>query len=258
VQEDGKLIDRLTVQSGDLRARYLQYLLDQNRTDLTGPAVDRLLADRRQADVPLLLTACERLLNDGRGVEAAEIWNALAKPGTAPKENGGENGQMVVNGAFAVSPTSRGLDWRLPSIEGVSVARERDSGGLRVTFSGREPEECDALVQMIPLKDHVPYQLAFVYRTEGIANGAGLFWRVTDAQGVLLAESTSLASPADTEGRMQVYAPPGLVRLALRYRRAPGTTRAEGFLILHNVALRRAAPLSPTAQLLMDGGRVRK
>jgi hypothetical protein len=41
------------------------------------------------------------------------------------------------------------------------------------------------------------------------------------------------------------------VRLALRYRRAPGTTRLEGFLVLGNVALK------PAAQPPIEGSRVR-
>ena len=126
-----------------------------------------------------------------------------------------------------------------------------------MTFSGRQPEECDGLVQMIPLKHDVLYELTFTYRTKGIASGAGLRWRVTGAQGrTIVAESTSLASEVDTEGQLRFNAPlNGLARLALTYHRAPGTTRMEGFVTLRNVALR---PLRPTAQLLTEGGRVRR
>jgi tetratricopeptide (TPR) repeat protein len=242
VEEDGKLIDRLELQNGDLRAAYVSYLLGLNRIDLIGPAVSRLLSDNREADVPLLLTVCEKFLDAGQGEKAAEIWNGLAKSGRVWAA-ADEDGQKVVNSGFAAPPTSRGLDWRLPAVEGISVAREADSGGLRITFSGREPEELDALVQLIPLRNNQSYELKFAYRTEGIASGAGLHWRVVDpSHGAVLAESVSLASETTTEGRLPFDTPPlgSLMRLALSYRRAAGTTRLEGFLILQEVTLRPA------------------
>ena len=109
VEENGKLIDRLEMGNGDQRARYLGYLLDENRIDLTAPAMHRLLADNRETDVPLLLTACERLLDAGQGAMAAEVWNGLAKAGRV-RMFSGENEQAVVNASFALPPSSRGLD----------------------------------------------------------------------------------------------------------------------------------------------------
>jgi tetratricopeptide (TPR) repeat protein len=85
VEEDGKLIDRLEIRNPGVRAGYLSYLLDQNRVDLIAPAVHRLLQENREADVPLLSAACERLLQAGRVPQAAEIWNRLADaPNSSP------------------------------------------------------------------------------------------------------------------------------------------------------------------------------
>lgn len=247
VKEDGNLIDRLELRNGDLRAGYVAYLLSRNRADLLGPSVHRVLDDKREADVPLLLTVCERLLDSQRGEEALEIWNKVANPAA-------EGVRGIVNSAFASAPTSRGLDWRLPSVEGISVARETDSGGLRLTFSGREPETADLLVQLIPLKEKALYELTFVYRTQGIARRAGLLWQVTDrGSGVILAKSEILASEADAEGQLQFPAPAsGVAQLALRYRRTQGTTRLEGFLTLRKVGLR------PVAQVPVKGDLARK
>ena len=60
----------------------------------------------------------------------------------------------------------------------------------------------------------------------------------------------------ETEGEERLsFETPGecsLVRLALRYRRTPGTTRLEGYLVLRNLELK------PSAQLPIEGSRVRK
>ena len=130
VAEDGNLIDRLQIRNPDVRAAYLAYLLGQNRVDLIGPAVHRVLEENREADVPLLLTACERLLEARRVDEAAEIWNRQAAAGRVPfRTPAGEGEQLVANGDFAAPPASRGFDWRLPVVEGISVSREEGSRG---------------------------------------------------------------------------------------------------------------------------------
>ena len=256
VSEDGNLIDRLQIRSPDVRAAYLAYLLDQNRVDLIGPPVHRVLEENREADVPLLLTACERLLDARRVDEAAEIWNRQAAAGRVPfRTPAGEGEQLVANGSFLAQPASRGFDWRLPVVEGISVSREEGPPGLRVTFSGSEPEDCEALVQLVPLRKKTAYELRFEYRTREIPSGVGLGWRITDASdGTILKEGPSLASEMEGEGRLsfETREECRLVRLAVRYRRTPGTIRPEGFLVLRNVAIK------PAAQLPMDGSRVRK
>jgi hypothetical protein len=254
VEEDGKLIDRLRIRAPDVRAAYLSYLMGRNRVDLIGPAVQRVVEDNRESDIPLLMTACERLLEAGRVAGAAEVWNRQAEAGkVAFRTPAGDGEQLVANSDFAASPASRGFDWRLPAVDGVSVSREENSQGLRVTFSGREPEDCEALVQFVPVREKMQYELKFVYRTRGIASGRGLGWRITDAgRGTVLGDGSGAASEEDTEGRLRFETPAecGLVRLALRYHRSPGTTRLDGFLILRKVAMR-------PAQLPIDGSRVR-
>jgi hypothetical protein len=255
VAEDGQLIDRLEIRNPGVRAGYLSYLLDQNRVDLIGPVVQRLLAGKREADVPLLLTACERLLAAQRVDQAVEIWNRLADAGSVPfRTPAGQGPQLLVNGSFAVPPASLGFDWRLPAVEGVSVSREEEPLGLRFTFSGRQPENCQALEQLVPVRGKTPYQLSFAFRTQGIPTGSGLAWRIADAAaGAVLKEGPSLASEPETPAHLSFETPAEcrLVRLSLSYRRSPGTTRMEGFLVLRNVALQ------PLPQPPIDGTRVR-
>ena len=159
-----------------------------------------------------------------------------------------------MNSDFAAPPASRGFDWRLPAVEGISFSREDESRGLRVTFSGRQPEDCEALVQLVAVHGQVPYDLSFVYRTRGLTSAKGIAWRITRRRRRgTVGEGAVPASDADATGRLSFQTPAEcrLVRLALTYRRTPGTTRLEGFLVLRKVTLK------PAPQPPIDGSRVK-
>jgi tetratricopeptide (TPR) repeat protein len=240
VAEDGRLMERLGVWDSDVQARYLSYLLGEQRVDLIGPVTGQLLHENREADVPLLLAACERLIEAKRGNEAIEIWNRLGKARRIPfGELKSPEQAALTNGNFAVSPTSRGFDWRLPTIEGISAAREENPTGLRLTFSGQEPENVEAVLQFVPVQEGREYRIHFRYRTSGLAPRTGLVWRIATVGGTNLAEGNSLSSDQEKEDEMVFRTPPGcgMVRIALGYRRSLGTTRIEGFIILREVRL---------------------
>lgn len=240
VEEDGRLIDRLEIHKPEIRADYLSYLLSQNRVDLIVSPSLQVLAANRISDTPLLLSICDRLLEGGRIQEAMDIWNGLAEThrisfGTRQVATP----PLLTNETFAVEPISRGFDWRLPGVDGISVARENPAG-LRLTFSGSQPEYAELLVQYVPIQENQEYKLRFLYRTSGIASDTGLQWHITDMRDAAsLSEGRSLSSEDETEGRLSFTTPVGcrLIRLALEYRRNPGTTRINGFLVLRSVAL---------------------
>jgi hypothetical protein len=149
----------------------------------------------------------------------------------------------LTDGAFAISPTSRGFDWRIAALEGVTASREREAAGLRLTFSGEQPETCEPLAQFLPVPENRAYELQFTYRTSRVAAGAGPRWQVVDAcGGKTIAETGPLSSEDTAHGRLGFVSPAGcrLVRLALAYQRSPGTTRIEGYIALWDV---RLAPL---------------
>jgi tetratricopeptide (TPR) repeat protein len=243
VSEDGQLIERLEIHDPDVMAGYLSYLLREKHVALIGPATRRILEQNRQVDVPPLLEACDRLIEANRSDEAMEIWNRLGRAGRIPFATPRPSEGILTNGRFAVPPTSRGFDWRLPGSEGISAAREENPPGLRLTFSARLAEYAEALAQFAPAQEGTGYQLRFRYRTSGIAPGTGLAWRITDLSGASLGVGKSLSSDQEIEDGVTFRTPSGcrIVRVALVYQRSPGTTRIEGFLILRNVVLEPAA-----------------
>lgn len=257
VAEDGALIDRLDIRRPEVRAAYLGYLLRQNRLELIRPASKHLLKGTRASDVPLLLTACDRLLESNNVGDALEIWNGLANEHRIPFARiHPAEGTILTNGDFRVPPTSQGFDWRLPRIDGVSVSSD-DRGGLRLTFSGSQPENCEPLVQFVPVQENSDYELEFKYQTYGIAVGSGLEWRITDLHGgKTLADAGSLPSAEREESRkVSIVTPVGcqFVRVALSYRRVSGTTRIDGGVVLRKVELNPARGVAnPSGRVSRD------
>jgi hypothetical protein len=244
MEEDGNLIDRLAIRNPSVRASYLSYLVGQDRIDLVGPPIQRILEENLPSDTPLLLAVCDRLLDRSRVDEALHIWNRLAETHRIPF--GTRSSAMrspLTNGAFTVAPTSQGFDWRLPEVDGVSAASEESLGGLRLTFSGRQPERCEVLVQRVPVQDNRKYQLRFRYRTSGIATGTGLTWRITDMNGASsLGVERDLSAEQEIQDQISFGTPVGcrLVRLSLVYQRSLGTTRIAGFIVLRSIDMELA------------------
>ena len=95
-------------------------------------------------------------------------------------------------------------------------------------------------MQYLPLRENSRYALRFRYRTSGIAPGTGLAWSITDSRGAqTLAAGKDLASESDAEERLDFQSSPAnrLVRLALVYHRALGTTRIAGTVTLLGIGI---------------------
>ncbi len=238
---DGALIERkLDIRKADAEAAYLTYLSARNRVEPMAASARRLMAWNRADDVPVLLAACDRFIADGRAGQALQIWNHLAGTHAIPyRAMRPEAGQSLTNGDFLSFPASQGFDWRLPAVAGVT-ALPAGPDGLRITFSGDQPESCEVLTQCLPVLANSRYELRFRYLTSGIAPGAGLTWQVTNLTGArILARGASLASNSETGGQLAFLSDPEspLVRLALSYRRVLGTVRIEGSITLRQVSL---------------------
>jgi hypothetical protein len=215
-----------------LRA-YLRFLVaDHNLADSRRAAL-RLLPNATEKDLPDLLSYCDRQLAELQGDSAVEIWNGLCRQGLLPYAPlAPALGHVLTNGEFARNPLGSAFDWRLAVLPGVTTVRIGEAGGVRVAFSGRQPESCEPLAQWIP-GGGLRRRLRLEYRTFGIAPSAGLRWIVLDAASAK--EMAAIPLSADSWSRAEVRFSPRLARLALSYRRAPGTTRTEGSIQLRRV-----------------------
>jgi tetratricopeptide (TPR) repeat protein len=247
IADGGNLLDRLDMHTPDLRASYLNYVVAKGRKELIYPVALHLLPDHRPADVPILLSACDHLLRLDRVDDAVAVWNSLSAYNEIPHPPlHPDVDAAVVNDEFSTPPSSRGFDWILPDILGVAASKEEEAGGLRLTFSGSQPESCRVLSQLIPVKEDSRYAADYRYATSGITDPSGLAWSaefpdLKDSAPI----SAEIAAQAEQGTRSFSFdTPPGchLVRLGVAYRRAVGTTRIEGRLVLRQVHLRRVGP----------------
>jgi len=245
VVEDGNLIDRLEIRRPDIQAAYLTYLLSQSRVDLIGPATGRLLDQGRESDVPLLLTACDRLIEAKLVNEALAVWNRLAKARMIPYARLDPDAEKLLSDDnFLPDPTVKGFAWQVPAADGISASREENPSGLRLMFSGGQPENCEPLFRVLPVREKTAYEFTALYRTAGIQPDAGLGRRVTDIEGGnIMGVPESLASEDGAQTKIRFVTPSGchVVRIALAYRRALGTTRIEGSIVLRGAGLQRTA-----------------
>lgn len=245
VDEDANLVERLALPRPDVRAQYLAYLLRRSKADLIHPVAQRVLSDGREADVPVLLAACDRLLELQRVDEAIGVWDRLAAGRQTPYGRMSmPGGDAITNGSFSSAPSSHGFDWRVPDTNGVSNAREDEQGGMRLTFSGSQPEACVPLSQLIPVTEATRYRVEYRYSTSKLADNSGLAWQLQFAGGSEAEPITAPIPAEEKEGTRVLWfdTPPGcrLVRLSLAYRRATGTTRIEGRIVLKQVRMSRA------------------
>ena len=226
-QDSGAILRRAIPDIRPVRRQYVIFLAATDRLAAAQEVARTLAGTATEEDCPALLDVCDRLLAAGDGDGAAELWDRLAARG------------LVAGGlSFTRAPSSRGFDWRTPGIEGVVITRARGGLYLRVSFSGDEPEECEPLWRYVRVQPGRGYRWSYEYRTEGVAPEAGLEWRASGGAHQL-AESAGLSADEWRQAAVSFTSPPdaALCRLALSYRRAPGTTRMQGAVSLRNIRL---------------------
>ena len=237
------ILSRAIPERPEVLRQYLSFLLGSGRLAPARAVAERMLELATAEDVPLLLTYCDRLLEARQAAAAARLWNAIIGRGLIGYQTlHPTDGLVLTNGDFRLPPRAQGFDWRLPPVEGVSVSRDIRATALHVTFSGKQPEQCELLWQYLPLLAATSYRFGFEYQTAGIAPNTGLRWEIQDVSGapVSLAASSSLAAENWTAEELTFTTPAKRVaaRLVLTYRRAPGTTRISGWIALRRVNLK--------------------
>jgi hypothetical protein len=214
-------------------ASYLGFLLQENGLDAAAPAARELAAQAEPADRDLLLAAVDRLIESPDSTAALAVWNPLCGRLLACAPLDPEGGVSLTNPAFRSEPLQRGFDWRVSHDPEITAARENSPPLLRISLSGRQPEFCELLAQVVPLAARRRYRLRVRYRSAGLAADTGIRWRIATAELPLRAsdEWSTVELLFQTEAAV-------IVRLSMIYQRAPGSTRAEGSMIVGSVELR--------------------
>lgn len=199
-----------------LIARYLSFLLATDRLDAAAALI------REVDDRAVLLDATDRFLERPYTAAAVAAWNRLGYGPLAP-----ERGASLSNPTFANEFVLRGFDWRVPNHLEISVTRD-SSPSLRLALTGRQPESCELLAQLVPLAPRRKYRFRFHYRTEG----AGFHWQILGAD-----RPVATSSDWTTADLLFDSGDADLARLTLVYRRPPASARFEGSIALRDLAL---------------------
>jgi hypothetical protein len=221
-----QILERAIPDRTPVLRQYLAFLVDQKRLDAARAVAERLAPRSEPADLTALLGYCDQLLATQDLPAVLSAWNTLSDrklipyPALAP--------DSITNGRFSSWPLQHGFDWRLIPTEGVTIALDPPEG-LRLAFSGKQPEKCELLWQFVAVTPGKVYSLGWRHRANSPAKG--LHWRVYAPDLIGRAELR--------EGTLTFTAGETLIRLALTYERTPGTMRIEGPVWLQDVNLKR-------------------
>ncbi len=238
--DDAEAIRRLIPATESMRMQYLQFLMDDEHWEATGP-VAREVAEQVSAEQLNVVNDCvSRLIVRNTGA-AMGIWNTLSR---RKLQNYGPlnpaKGAIITNGDFQTAPIERGFDWRPARTDGLSLTI--GSEGLNVDLSGDQPLAVVVVNEWIPLEPGRRYRIEYSYSGESAETGkqdSGLGWRVTNATGAVIARSEDLREARNAEGDLEFTGGElTAATLSLVYERAPGTVRRPEKFTIHRVTAR--------------------
>lgn len=237
-----EILARLIPADANRVSEYLDTVLRDGDLYAASLSANRLLQVGTKLDRDRVLRGCDGLFAGGRLDEAAVLWNRMVQAGWIDRKAlDPARGASLSNETFTKLSLPTGFDWRYTSVPGISVSSSDADSSLRLEFSGDEPEGCELLNQWAVLLPGRRYRLTIRYRTDGIAAGSGLRWRVqsldrkqTPLEGLLQHMTQDFADEAFEFQAPAVRIPAIAV---LMYERSPGTTRIEGKLWLQSAKL---------------------
>lgn len=223
----------------EIVAQYLWYLIRHGRLDAASGAAERLLEVGGPEQVPLFVAYIDALIRDSQPRTAWEWWVRLAARRWTPYTAATQEAPLT-NGDFRVPPLEGGFDWRLGRPPGTHTDVLSAPGGVRFSFSGKQPERCRLLEQHLLLPPARACRLRFRYRTSGFSCPGGLSWQLADVSGRPIVSLPAHDLCGDQQERQIEFRTPAeehFATLTLEYGRPLGSVRIEGELVLSNVSL---------------------
>jgi tetratricopeptide (TPR) repeat protein len=217
----------------ELIRQFVTFLRSKNQLPAAAKVSQRLLQfSTPEADRSLLLTLVDQLARTGHPQDARDLWSRLVSQRWIDGEITEPN-----NASFARTPLPLAFDWSFPSYPGVFCST--GLSGLQAEFSGDQPEAFIVAVQSVVLAPG-NYTVDYAYHTSGVAPDTGLQWEVNFADtGKPLAQSPFLSSETLQKSSFNLSVPQNasLLELRLVYRRAVGTTRIAGTLMVPSIQI---------------------
>jgi O-antigen ligase len=215
-----EVLDRVAAPRPAAMRSLLAYLVRAQRLDDAEMIAARVSEHATAADRDALLDYIEAAHAAGHATEALRVWDAMCRGG------------LVSQGGMRIG---RGFDWHLLPVRGTQVTE--DSRGLRVSFSGQQAEYCELATRPLALEKGGTYVMHCRYRTSDLPANSGLYWSLGPGR-----EFPVDAAETGRTAEWTFTATAEAEQLSLRYRRAEGTTRIEGYLSLEEVAIHAKVP----------------
>jgi len=217
----------------ELIRQFMGFLLAKDQLPAVAIVAPRLVrSGDPETDRPLLLSVVNRLVSANDAVEAVALWRSLAEQHWVVADN-----TLPNNAKFSRQPEPASFDWSLPEYTGLHSWP--GASGLESEFTGSQPEDCTIAEQVVALKPG-DYTLTYAYHTSGIPPSTGIRWRIINANSdTVLAESPDIFSDGFQQSTLAFSVPSGtsLLRLNLGYRRALGTARISGTLMVESTQI---------------------
>jgi hypothetical protein len=223
-----KIAGAILNEKPELIRQYLGFLLAKDQLRAVAIVAPRLVrSGEPDTDRPLLFSVVNRLVAANDTAAANALWHLLIEQHWVVADATVPN-----NADFGREPLPVSFDWTLPEYPGLHSWP--GSSGLETEFTGSQPEDCTVAEQDVALTPG-NYTMSYNYHTSDIPPGTGIRWQIIDAKSnAVLADSPDLSSDTLNHSALAFSVPPGasLLRLRLAYRRALGTPRISGMLVV--------------------------
>jgi tetratricopeptide (TPR) repeat protein len=235
---DSKKILDLIPRGGSRPGQYLNYLIHTGRVDAAFEIWPAALAAARSTVPPsgaALAGFPDFLEQKDRIPEAVRAWNQLVDGGAiASGLLDPEAGHSIADPDFRFPLLDRVFGWHAASDTGVAVSAA--AGSLRFELDGNEPESVRLLYTVAPVLPGRRYRLVWTSDGTGLHSPSdpGFAFRIVQPPG-----DTATQCPLPGGAACTFSVQPGTrgARIELEYKRALGTTRAEGVLRVTSVRL---------------------
>lgn len=200
---------------------YVNFLMNRGSVTRAPPFLEELAASAGVGESELFRGWVNLLVRDYQVEPAAHVWQRLLQ-------------RHVV--------TEEAFPWQTSGVPGSSV-RELAGEQWQLSLNGDQPEECDLLWRVKPVRSRFKYRLEWAADArltnprEGLSS-TGLTWRIEAYANPprLLAQSPEIAAGAAANAvNFNVPADSKAIRITLRYRRPLGSVRAEGRIKIDEV-----------------------
>lgn len=221
--------------------QYIHFLVAKDQLQAAADIAPHLVqVGDPQSDLPVLFSVVNGLVGEADSSDAQAVWHLLVSHNWAVADSTIPN-----NASFARVPLPVRFDWSLPEYKGLHSWP--GPSGLRIEFSGNEPEDCLIAEQSVVLNPG-DYVLTFDARTADIPPSTGIRWQILDAKSkFLLAQSSDLSKEQADKPEVEFTVPPEspLLTLRLGYKRTLGTVRISGTLNIESVHIQAQPRTQP-------------